>query len=98
MIVVDKINRKITVNGNPVVLTNQQWDILVVFDKGEPVSVGKIAQRVYGSQIEKHKTTASVTVSRIKKLVGSNEFIVKYRGAGQYVFHPDVEVIEEVTE
>ena len=95
MIKIDKTKREITVDGRQIVLTNQQWDILDCFGNGEVMSVGRIAQRVYGSQNDNHKSTASVTVSRIKRLVGREDFIVKARGAGQYVLHEGVQVIEK---
>jgi DNA-binding response OmpR family regulator len=94
MIRLDKNNKTIIVGNESVTLSVQQWNILLHFTKEEPLSVAKAAQRVYGSQSETNKTTTSVTLSRIKKLVGDKNFIVKARGDG-YVIHPDVEIIGE---
>jgi len=97
MVKVDKKNRVITVDGIPVELTSPQWDILEHFSPTEGVTIDKIAQRVYGSQIPKNRTTTSVTVSRIKKIINDPNFIVKSRGS-EYVLHGDVEVIEKEEE
>ena len=93
MVKVDKLTRTIMVKGIPVELSRPQWDILECFSPTEGMTIEKIAQRVYGSQSPKNKTTTSVTVSRIKNIVGISDFIVKYRGS--YIFHPSVEVIEK---
>jgi DNA-binding response OmpR family regulator len=95
MITIDKTKRTILVDGKQVELTNQQWDILECFAEGEVMSVGRIAQRVYGTQSESHKSVASVTVSRLKRMVGKDDFIIKARGAGNYVLHECVQVIEK---
>ena len=92
MIKLDKITRTISKDGIAIELTRPQWDILSCFSQTDGVTIEKVAQRVYGSQVPKNRTAASVTVSRIKNIVGSTEFIVKYRGL--YVLHEDIEVIE----
>lgn len=92
MVKVDFTNKVITVNGNTVTLSNPQWKILECFSHQEGTNVEKIAQKVYGSKIDKNCTTTSVTLSRIKKIVGDKNFIVKERSKN-YVFHETVEVI-----
>lgn len=94
MITLNKKQKLVSVSGILVNLSDAQWNILQHFTKEEPLSVNRAAQRAYGSQSEKNKVTTSVTLSRIKKLVGDSNFIVKARGDG-YVIHPDVEIIEE---
>jgi len=93
MVIIDKAKKVVTVKGIPVEITNPQWEILEQFSSTEGVTVEKIAQRVYGSQSDRNVTTTSVIISRIKKIVGDPNFIVKFRGK-EYVFHETVEVIE----
>ena len=94
MVKIDMSKRIVTVDGIPIELTSPQWDILEHFSPTEGVTIEKVAQRVYGSQSPKNRTTTSVTVSRIKKIVGDPDFIVKGRGS-EYILHSSVEVIEK---
>ena len=93
MVKLDFITRTATVNGIPTELSRPQWDIIECFSHTAGITIEKVAQRVYGSQISKNRTTTSVTVSRIKNVLGHPDLIVKYRG--EYVFNSIVEVIEK---
>ncbi len=84
---INLIDRNCTVNGNPIQLTNNEFDLLVYFmnNRNEILSQEEIASKVWGIEFDTQTNYINVYISYIRKKIGEfteRSFIETVRGKG----------------
>ena len=83
-LVVDRIRRRVSRAGRPVVLTRKEFGVLeeLLAADGGVVSAEELLERVWDSNADPFSNTVSVTVSRLRRKLGSPALIETVVGSG----------------
>jgi DNA-binding response OmpR family regulator len=81
-LVVDRIRRRVSRAGRPVVLTRKEFGVLEVLLAGGVVSAENLLERVWDANADPFSNTVSVTVSRLRRKLGAPPLIETVIGSG----------------
>jgi DNA-binding response OmpR family regulator len=83
-LVVDRVRQRVTRSGRPVVLTRKEFGVLevLVTADGGVVSAEELLDRVWDTNLDPFSNTVSVTVSRLRRKLGTPPLIETVIGSG----------------
>jgi DNA-binding response OmpR family regulator len=92
-LVVDRARRRVTRSGRPVVLTRKEFGVLEMLTgaDGGVVSAEELLEHVWDVNTDPFSNTVSVTVSRLRKKLGSPPLIETVVGTGYRLRDPAAE-------
>ena len=79
----DKLKRTVRKDGEEIILTNSEFDLLELLMKraGQPVSREEVAQTIFGRQLNLNDRSIDVHISNLRKKLGAGR-IKAIRGVG----------------
>ena len=90
----DTRSGRVTLNGEPVKLTAQEYKLLsyLMHHKGKVVSRTELIEHIYDQDFDRDSNTIEVFVGRLRRKIGSNRILTE-RGLGYRLIDPVAEKI-----